>query len=133
MQLPQIARAFFLRRPAESHECAFGCSDGAPCIFLVAKRDASDHFAVGRLDNVHDFAAVGFNECSIDIVGGDCSNPVSLCDRFPRCHCVSPSMRFYNQNEVTTTRVSEPSFNAAEPSFTSRSEIFLDTRSSRFI
>ncbi len=113
MQLPQIAHAFFLRRPAESHECAFGCSDGAPCIFLVAQRDASDHFAVGRLDNVHDFAAVGFNEYSIDIVGGDCSNPVSLCDRFPRCHCVSPSMRFYNQNEVTTTRVSEPSFNAA--------------------
>src|SRR5580693_8956293 len=113
MQLPQIARALFLRCPAESDECALGRGDGAPGIFLIAQRDAGNHFAVGRLDNVHDFAAVGFNECSIDIVGGDCSNPVSLCDRFWRCHWVSPFMSFYVQNEVTTTRVSEPSFNAA--------------------
>ena len=37
------------------------------------------------------------------------------------------------QNEVTTTLFSEPSLSDAYPSFTSRSAIFLETRSSRFI
>src|ERR1700733_4742492 len=113
MQLPQVRRALFLRRPAESDECTLGRSDGPSRVFLVAQRDASNHFAVGRLNDVHDFAAVGLNEYSVNIVGGDCFNRISLCDCFPRCHCVSPSMSFYSQNEVTTTRVSEPSFNAA--------------------
>src|SRR5580693_7839175 len=113
MQLPQVARALFLRRPAESHECALGRGDRAPRILLVAQRDAAYQLAARRTDDVHGLAAVGFNERSIDVVGGDCFNPVSLGDCFRRRHCVSPYMSFYSQNEVTTTRVSEPSFNAA--------------------
>ncbi len=78
MQAAQVARALFLCCPAESDECALGRGDGAPRIFLIAQRDAGDHFAVGRLDDVHDFAAVGFNECSIDIVSGDGFDRASL-------------------------------------------------------
>src|SRR5260370_13826133 len=78
MQAAQNLRALFLGGPAETGECGLGCGNGAPRIFLVGKRDAADYLTVGRLDYVHDFAAVRFNECPIDVVCGDCS------------HCLSP-------------------------------------------
>ncbi len=71
----KIAGSFFLRCPAVSRKCALGRGDGAPRIFFVAQRDAGDHFAVGRPNNVHDFAAMGFNECPIDVVRRDCFDP----------------------------------------------------------
>src|SRR5580692_6992585 len=125
MQLPQVARARFLRCPAESDECELGRGNGAACIFLIAQRCAGDHFAVGRLENVHDFATMRLDERPIDVVLRDCFNPVSLGDCFPRCHCVSPYMSFYSQNEVTATRVSDPSFNAAQPSFHWRGNVHV--------
>src|ERR1700680_1507202 len=61
-----------LGRRAESSQCALGDGDGVPRIFFIGQGYAGDHFAVGRLDNVHDFAAVAFHECSIDVVFRDC-------------------------------------------------------------
>ncbi len=64
----KIFGALFLRRPAESRECALGRGDRAPRILLVAQRDAGDDLTVGRSDDVHDLAAVRFHERSIDVV-----------------------------------------------------------------
>ena len=41
-------------------------------VFEVGQRYATDHLAVGRLDDVHDLAAVGFQECSVDVVLRNC-------------------------------------------------------------
>jgi len=59
----------------------------APRIFLVGQRDASDDLTVGRTDDVHDLAAMGFNERAIDVVCIDCCYRVSLHGCF---HRVSP-------------------------------------------
>jgi hypothetical protein len=43
-------------------------------------------------------------------VGRDCLNRSFLCDCF---HAASPYLGVYFQNDVTTTRLSEPSLSAA--------------------
>ncbi len=72
MQPAQNLRALFLGRPAEIHECALGCRDGAPRILYVGQRDAAYQLARRRTDDVHGLAAVGFDERSIDVVLRDC-------------------------------------------------------------
>src|SRR6202034_89025 len=105
--------ALFFGRPPETCERSLGGGNGASRILLVRQCDSGDHLAVGRVDNIHEFATMRFDEGSIDIVRRDCFNRVCPGDRFQRSHSVSPCMIFYSQNEVTTARVSEPSFNTA--------------------
>ena len=78
VQPAQDIRALFLSRLAETDERALGSGDSAPRVLLIGQRYAGDHFAVARVDDVHDLAAVGFNEGSIDVVLRDCF------------HCASP-------------------------------------------
>lgn len=72
VQLAQDFRALFFRRPPKRREGALGGRNRAPCVFLIAQRDAGDYLTVGRLDDVHDFAAVGIQRtirrCSVVIV-----------------------------------------------------------------
>jgi len=82
----------------------------APCVFLVSQRDAGDYLTVGRLDDVHDFAAVGFNERSVDVVCGDRLDGVTGCGCL---HGGPLSLCALCQNDVTTTLLSEPSLSAA--------------------
>ena len=77
-------RALFFGRPAKTRECGFGCCDGAPRVFLIAQRDAIHYLTVGRLDNVHDFVAVGFDELSTDVMLCDFLECVSLHNCFHR-------------------------------------------------
>jgi hypothetical protein len=46
--------------------------DGVPRVFFIGQGYAGDHLTVGRLDDVLDLAAVGFHECSVDVVLRDC-------------------------------------------------------------
>src|SRR6266481_2277900 len=100
----QMARALFLRCPPETGECALSRSNSASRIFLVSQHDAADHLPVGRLDDVHDLAAMGFNECSIDVVRRDRFNLLALHDCFHRVFSLCENL---SQNEVTATRVRE--------------------------
>jgi hypothetical protein len=86
VQPVQDLRAFFLRGPAECRECVLGRRDRAPRVFFISERDAGDHLAVGRLDDIHDFAAVGFNKSSVDVVRGDCLERVTSCGCFHGGH-----------------------------------------------
>ena len=94
-----LARSSFVVRPNVAN--ARLAAPMARRVLFVAQRDASDHLAVGRTDDVHDFLAMGLNERTIDVVGGDCLHSASLDEDS------------YGQNEVTTTRFSEPSLSAA--------------------
>src|ERR1700759_2590529 len=69
MQAPQRADALVLRGPAERVKGAPRRADCAPRVLLVAQRDASDHLAVGRTDDVLDLLAVRFDEPAVDLVG----------------------------------------------------------------
>src|ERR1700744_5833967 len=94
MQAAQNLRALFLGRTAETCECGIGCSNSAPRIFFIAQCAAADYLTVSWLDDVHDFSAVGFNECPIDVV---------CCDCF---HCFSPGARFsVNRSAPRSTNV----------------------------
>src|ERR1700721_1668719 len=79
MWLPQIARALFLRCPAETGECALSRGNSKPRVFLVSQRDAADDLAVGGTDNVHRLSAVGFDKCAIDVVRCYRSDGLLLC------------------------------------------------------
>src|SRR4029077_4398159 len=68
MQPAQDRRALFLGRPAKTDERALGCGDGAPRVLLVAQGNAAYQLAARRTDDVHDLAAVGFDESSIDVM-----------------------------------------------------------------
>jgi len=57
-------------RNSQTRAC---CGDGALRIFFVAQRDAGNHFAVGRLDDVYDFAAWDSTNAH-RYSGGDCFN-----------------------------------------------------------
>jgi hypothetical protein len=81
MQPAQNLRALFLRRAPETGERVLGCHDSVPRILFIGQRDAADHFAVGRVDDVHDLAAVGFNKRAIDLVSRDSVHACfSLCE-----------------------------------------------------
>jgi hypothetical protein len=110
VQPAQDFRALFFRRPAERRESAPGSRNRAPCVYLVSQRDAGDYVTVGRLDDVHDFAAVGFNERSVDVVCGDRLDGVIGCGCL---HGGPLSLCALCQNDVTTTLLSEPSLSAA--------------------
>src|SRR5260370_18840781 len=104
MQLAEVGRAVFLCCPPETGECALSRGNSSPRIFLVSQHDAADQLPVGRLDDVHDLAAMGFNECSIDVVRRDRFNLLALHDCFHRVFSLCENL---SQNEVTATRVRE--------------------------
>src|SRR5262249_46284090 len=85
---------------AERRKRKLGGGDGAPSIFLVAQRDAADHAAVDRTEEVHDFAAVRFNEPAVDVVLGD------------RLHRDFPCRRIRARTRLMTTRA-EPAAEGA--------------------
>src|SRR5258707_15521660 len=89
---------------AKTCECTLSGGDCAPRIFLVSQRRLGNHLPVGRLDDVHDLAAMGFNECSIDVVRRDRFNLLALHDCFHRVFSLCENL---SQNEVTATRVRE--------------------------
>ena len=87
MQPAQDRRALFLGRPAKTDERALGCGDGAPRVLLVAQGNAAYQLAARRTDDVHDLAAVGFDESSIDVMCRERLDRVSICECF---HGISP-------------------------------------------
>src|SRR6476660_4486392 len=105
MQPTQNLYAIFLRRLAERRECAPSRIDCAPCIVFVGQRDGTNDLTVGGPDDVHYLAAVGRNERAVNVVCCECY------DLF--VHTASPCVEISGQNEVTTTRLSDPSLSAA--------------------
>src|SRR6478672_8970605 len=71
----------------------FGRRDGAPCIFLVAQRDVSNHSTVSGADYVYDLAAVRFDELAINVVRRDCLHGVGVCCRFHGALPLSVALR----------------------------------------
>src|ERR1700741_3576093 len=72
MQSAENLCALFPGRAAEGNECALRCGDCALRVLFIGHGYTGDHLTVGWLDDVHHLAAVGFHECSIDVVRRDC-------------------------------------------------------------
>jgi hypothetical protein len=78
MQALQDFLALILTRPGASRERTLRCSNRAPRILLIDQSEAPYDLTVGRSDNVHDLAAVGFNKRPIDLVRCACFHRGSL-------------------------------------------------------
>jgi hypothetical protein len=71
----QDFRAILFRRLRVRLECAFGRRDSAPRVFFITQHDAAKHLLGGRVDALHGFSAMGFDERSVNVMFRDGPHP----------------------------------------------------------